>query len=90
VHLPEACGGVGGDGGVKLRLLKVVVQAVFVLDDGETLSETTAEPVVVPANEWPTYPTEGFAQAFESLRQQVEGSGTTEVPHPIDPSGAGA
>ena len=59
---------------MKLRLLKVVVQAVFVLDDGETLTETTAEPVVVPAHEWPTYPTNGFAHAFEALRKQVEDS----------------
>lgn len=55
-----------------LRLLKVIVQPVFVLDDGLTLTEHVAEPVVVTATEWPSYPTTGFAEAFEVLRAQVE------------------
>jgi hypothetical protein len=58
----------------KLRLLKVIVQPVFVVDDGETLTERITEPVVVPASEWPTYPTEGFARGFEALRKEVEGA----------------
>ncbi len=55
-----------------LRLLKVIVQPVFVLDDGETLTEHVAEPVVVPAADWPTYPMTGYAEAFAALQAQVE------------------
>jgi hypothetical protein len=57
---------------MRLRLLKVICQPVFVVDDGENLLEQAAEPVVVPAAEWPTYPTEGFARSFEILRVQME------------------
>jgi hypothetical protein len=57
----------------KLRLLKVIVQPVFVVDDGEQLLEQAAEPVSVTAAEWPTYASTSFADAFEQLRNQVEG-----------------
>jgi hypothetical protein len=56
----------------KLRLLKVLVQAVFVIDDGETLTEQTAQPVVVSPKDWPAYATTEFAIAMEQLRQQLE------------------
>ncbi len=58
----------------KLRLLKVIVQPVFVVDDGEMLIEHSAEPVVVPSTEWTTYATRRFAEGFEALRLQVEGA----------------
>jgi hypothetical protein len=60
---------------VKLRLLKVICQPIFVLDDGESLIEQAAQPVVVPAHEWPTYATSGFMESFETLKRQVEESG---------------
>lgn len=44
----------------KLRLLKVVVQPVFVLDHGTHISEVEHPPVVIPADEWPTYSGERF------------------------------
>ncbi len=56
----------------KLRLLKVIVQPVFVIDDGDSLTEQAAEPQVVSARDWPTYATGPFVEAFETLRQQVE------------------
>ncbi len=59
----------------KLRLLKVIVQPVFVLDDGETLIEQAGQPVEVPASEWPTFATGAFAEGFNALRQQIEGAG---------------
>lgn len=58
---------------MKLRLLKVITQAVFVVDDGENLTEQAAEPVTVPAAEWPHYPMGRFADDVERIRQQVEG-----------------
>ncbi|MFL5781797.1 MAG: hypothetical protein ACJ760_10835 [Thermoleophilaceae bacterium] len=40
----------------RLRLVKVVVQPHFVIDDGDQLEERIGEPVQVPAAEWPEYP----------------------------------
>jgi hypothetical protein len=56
----------------RLRLLKVIVQPVFVVDDGETLSEVNAQPLVVGAAEWDEWATSGFDEAFETLRREVE------------------
>jgi hypothetical protein len=56
----------------KLRLLKVIVQPVFAVDDGESLSEQAAQPIVVPAAEWPTYATTNFVQAMEDLQAQLD------------------
>lgn len=53
-----------------VRLLKVIVQPVFIVDDGE-LIEVPADPVSVPAKAWPDYPTTGFATAFEALKDQI-------------------
>jgi hypothetical protein len=52
----------------RLRLLKVVVQAVFVADDGEYLHELVADPVEVAAAEWVSFPT----GRFEELRVLAE------------------
>lgn len=57
----------------KLRLLKVICQPVFVIDDGESLVEQSTTPIEVPAAEWPTFATGRFAEGFEQLRAQVEG-----------------
>lgn len=57
----------------KLRLLKVICQPVFVIDDGEGLVEQPTQPVEVPAAEWPTFATGRFAEGVEQLRAQVEG-----------------
>ena len=57
----------------RLRLLKVIVQPVFVVDDGDTLTEQVAQPVTVPAAEWADYPTGAFARQVEALREQIEG-----------------
>lgn len=44
------------NGHKKVRLVKVIVQPILVVDDGENLSEQTVQPIHVPAAEWPTYP----------------------------------
>lgn len=56
----------------RLRLLKVIVQAVVVIDDGETLVERVVEPVSVSADEWEGFAAGRFAESFELLRKQVE------------------
>ena len=59
--------------GRRLRLLKVIVQPVFVIDDGEMLTEHVAQPMTVSAGDWRDYATGPFLASFEALRQQVEG-----------------
>lgn len=55
----------------RLRLLKVIVQPVFVVDDGEHLTEQTAEPVVVPSGGWDDFAA-GFGARVEELIDQFE------------------
>lgn len=47
----------------RLRLLKVIVQPVFVLDDGESLEEKPADPITVGPADLDAFPA--------SLREQV-------------------
>jgi hypothetical protein len=57
----------------RLRLLKVMVQPIFVVDDDEGgLSELIPQAIEVSAQEWPTIATERFAEATAELRLQVE------------------
>lgn len=56
----------------KLRLLKVIVQPVFVVDDGQQLVEQAADPVVVSPAEWPTFATTAFVDGMEELQAQLE------------------
>lgn len=56
----------------QLRLLKVMVQPVFVVDDGETLTELPTQAIAVPVAHWPDYATTEFIDAMEQLRQQIE------------------
>lgn len=56
----------------RLRLLKVIVQPVFVVDDGETLVERPSQPVAVSPEDWPTYPTTTFVAEMEQLRAQLD------------------
>jgi hypothetical protein len=44
----------------RLRLVKVLVQPVFVLDDGDTVEEIEHPAIAIPASEWPTYSGERF------------------------------
>lgn len=55
----------------RLRLVKVVVQATLVLDDGESLTEHVTSPVTLSASEWPTYATETFPEQLTLLEQQL-------------------
>jgi hypothetical protein len=56
----------------RLRLLKVIVQPIFAIDDGDTLTETSAEPVVVRPEDWPNYPTTQFLDALNELQVQLD------------------
>lgn len=56
---------------VQVRLLKVLVQPVVVVDDGENLQEVTIDPIVVTAKEWPEYATGRFKEQFSELQKQA-------------------
>lgn len=58
----------------KLRLLKVIVQPIFVLDDGDALTEQTADPVVIPGNAWRSFADPGgaFDVAIADLARRAE------------------
>jgi hypothetical protein len=54
----------------KLRLLHVIVQPVFVIEDGDAPLETMTvdPPVIVSPADWPTFATTGYTQATERLQ----------------------
>jgi hypothetical protein len=56
----------------KLRLVKVLVQPVFVLDDGETITEVEQPTVTIPACEWPTYSGERFPREVEAWQARID------------------
>ena len=56
----------------KLRLIKVLVQPVLVLDDGETIEEVDHPAVVIPADEWPTYSSERFPREIEEWQARLD------------------
>lgn len=64
---------------MRLRLLKVLVQPVFVIDDGESLTEQLGQAVAVGPAEWPGYATGAYATGFEALRAQVERAAPEEA-----------
>ncbi len=57
----------------RVRLLKVIVQPVFVVDDDEDdeLTEVAAEPVIVTPRNWPTYATTTFQESMSALQEQL-------------------
>lgn len=60
----------------RLRMLKVAVQVVAVVeDDGGNLTEQPCQPVEIPAREWDAYRAPGgtFDQSWEALAAQVAG-----------------
>ena len=56
----------------KLRLVKVVVQPFFVLDDGENITELEHQPTVIPASEWPTYSSERFPREVAEWQAKLD------------------
>lgn len=57
----------------KLRLVKVLVQSTFVIDDGESLTEMTAETATVAAKDWPGYASGAFAEAVAAYEAKLNG-----------------
>jgi hypothetical protein len=68
----------------RLRLLKVVVQPVFVVDDGDQLREQPAQPVTVSPEDWPTFATTTFAEGMQQLQAQLDASpALRDEQHPV-------
>ena len=60
----------------KLRLLKVQVLPVFVVDDGDGLQEAQAEPIVVSGKDWPSFIEERWPGIVADFERQLD-SGET-------------
>ncbi|MCU1361265.1 MAG: hypothetical protein JWN99_2554 [Ilumatobacteraceae bacterium] len=57
----------------RVRLLKVLVQPVVVIDDGQTLTELTLPGVAVTAANWPTFSAQALGDAeLQALAEQLE------------------
>jgi hypothetical protein len=54
---------------MRLRLVKVIIQPVFVVDDGEALTEQAAQPIEVSSADWP-----GIVERLEADRAKHEAS----------------
>ncbi len=53
----------------RLRLVKVIVQPVFVVDDGTTLTEQIAQPASVNPADWADYPSALAASTAQAEMQ---------------------
>lgn len=62
----------------RLRLVKLLIQPVFVIDDGETLTETAGQPIVVSDADL-----DGFAEKFRTDMRLAE-MNLNEEPAPCD------
>jgi hypothetical protein len=56
----------------KLRLVKVHVQPVFVVDDGETLADIEHPPLTIPAADWPTYSGDRFPREVADWQARLD------------------
>jgi hypothetical protein len=56
----------------KIRLVKVVVQPVLMLEEDGELAEVEHPPVVIPAAEWPTYSSERFPREIQEWQARLD------------------
>ena len=56
----------------RLRLVKVIVQPVFILDDGESITELEHQATVIPAADWPTYSSERFPREVKDWQARLD------------------
>lgn len=59
-------------GSKRLRLVKVIVHPIFVVDDGYSLSEFQNTASEIPASEWDGFPAKLKADVAEAERQLNE------------------
>jgi hypothetical protein len=63
----------------RIRLVKVVVQPVFVIDHGDHLEEVEHPATVIPAEEWPTYSSERFPREVAAWQERLNQEDTDEA-----------
>lgn len=56
----------------RMRIIRWMVQPVVLADDGETLTEVPVQPIAIAHAQWETFTTEGWRQAVDELRRQIE------------------
>ena len=66
----------------KLRLVKVIVQPVFVLDHGDRIDEVEQPAITIPAADWPTYSGERFPAEVKAWQERIDAEHATENPKP--------
>jgi len=72
--------------GARVRLVKVIVQPVFVLDDGTTIVEVDQPPIAIPAAEWPTYSGERFPREVAEWQARLDAESTPlRITEPLPP-----
>lgn len=59
-----------------VRLLKVVVQPVFVVDDGENLHEVEVQPIKLTAQQWPSFSKLGIEEAKRLVEESLKSQST--------------
>lgn len=62
----------------RVRVVQVVVKPILVVDDGQTLAPVDVEQIAVTAENWPTYPVTGFAEAVTRLEAELNAQGQPE------------
>ena len=55
----------------KLKLLKAIIQPVFILDKGEHLHEYNIDPVSIAASNWKLFAEEGFNESVKLLQVNI-------------------
>jgi hypothetical protein len=57
----------------RVRLIKVLVQPVLIVDDGETLVELDHPAIAIPAEQWSAYSSERFPRELAEFEKQLNG-----------------
>jgi hypothetical protein len=55
----------------KVRLLKLVIQPTYVVDDGEHLREVPVQPIQVDSRGWDDFKEKGLGEVEDQVRQQL-------------------
>jgi hypothetical protein len=61
----------------RIRLVKVVIQPVVMLEEDGELVEVDHPPVVVPAAEWPTYSSERFPREIQEWQERLDAAASS-------------
>jgi hypothetical protein len=63
-----------------IRLLRVVVQPVLVLDDGTTLEEVQHPPITITPDKWPDYSAKTFPAELAQFQKELDAEANAQLP----------